>query len=225
MQDDKKAKVSDIRKLLNDGSTQKKKQKGSAITQKATGSGNIQVAGNVGRITIKEEKKIVKKVVGPAPGTIGANPTLKNKIESMINELGLRREKRFGKKAYPVIRSNLKKDFGIPKTEKWTIVWDWPESRASELINYFAEKLDNTIDGRINIAAQRASYKHTRGQLFRLEKKYLDLLGLKQDSPEVRNARETMFGSPSRKDLTDSQFRNWVEVLENNVRKMYGDDF
>lgn len=224
MRDDKEDKKSKIINLFKDGAKPRTSSKPTSVKQMAVGNGNIQISGDVGRITLEASKKVVVKYQYPL-GTIGANPTLKSRIESMINELGLRREKRFQKSAYAVIRSNLKKDFGISKSEKWTSIWEWPESRASELIDYFAVKLDKTIDGKIQKSAQKPNYKHTRGQLFRMEKEYLDLLGFKADSPEIKNIREKMFGSSSRKDMSDSQFRNWVEILKKRVQEVHGTDF
>lgn len=224
MQDNKDERNGKIIDMFKDNSRPKKSNSSSSIKQTATGNGNFQIVGNVENLTIKGEKKTVRQVYIPVPGTIGANPTLKERINSLINELGLRRSERFGKSAYPVMINNFKKEFGIPKNTKWTTIWTWQESRAKELIDYFTSLLQNTINGRIQNAARQSGYMHTKGHLFRLEKEYLDLLEYDADSKEVRDWRMEMFGTPFRRDLDENQFRNWVEALRMLVEKQYGKD-
>jgi hypothetical protein len=219
--DDLKGKVI---KLFGDNAKPKSKDAKRSIKQAATGNGNIQVAGDIVNVTLAASRKVVVKREY-VPGTIGSIPTLKDRIESMINELGLRRERRVGANAYAVVGSMLKKDFGIPKNTKWTSIWDWHESRAAELIDYLEAKLGNTIEGRIQRASQKPGYKLTRGQLFKVEKHYCDLLGCAPDSTDVKELRKQMFGTTSRKDLNDNQFRNWVEHLKSLVVKVHGPDF
>lgn len=224
MSDRKEDLTGKVIKLFGDNAKPKREGAKRSIKQAATGNGNIQVAGDVVNVTLAARRKVVVKREYVS-GTIGANPTLKDRIESMINELGLRRERRVGSNAYAVVGSTLKKDFGIPKNTKWTSIWDWHESRAAELIEYLEAKLGNTIEGRIENAAKRPGYKLTRGQLFRVEKQYCDLLGCAPDSVEVKELRKQMFGTTSRKDLNDNQFRNWVEHLKLLVERVHGPDF
>ena len=117
--------------------------------QIANGSNNIQVGGNVsGGISIKAVTPKVNLSIQPPEGSIGANAMLTERIIGLFNDLGSRREERFGKTAYPVMYNEFKKAFSIPKTQKYTTYLLWPESRADEIISYLEEKLSNTIKGR-----------------------------------------------------------------------------
>jgi hypothetical protein len=188
------------------------------------GSHNIQAAGMV-NLTIRHEKpKSVKVTVAPPPGSIGANSLLKERIQGLFATLGERRKKRYGATAFRVMYGKFKADFDIPEEQPWTIIWTWPEGRGDEIVRYLTAKCDQTIDGKIEKAAKRPGYRHSRGHLFRIEKELLAQLDLEPGSPEVRSELERYFGTSSRKDLSDNQFANWVKHLEAKVKKLYESD-
>lgn len=193
---------------------------GKAVRQSIKGSGNVQVAGGVGSMTIRTAKG-PKIVIAPAPDSIGANGLLKEQIKEAFGKLGTEREKRFGKSAYQTLYATFKNDFHIPKELPWTIIWDWPESRSPEILQYLEGKYDNTIAGKIEKAAKKPGYQHTRGQLFAREKELLDHLGLKPSSPEVKDEMRRVFGTDTHKNLDPRQHANWVAHIERWVDRMY----
>lgn len=145
---------------------------------------------------------------------------LRDRIQSLIDELGMRRKERLGDKAFAVMMSNFKKDFKIPKNKKWTCIWLWKKSRAQDIIQYFEEKLENTIQGRIEKAAAKPGYQHKRGQLFGFISKRLEELGWDPHSEKVRSRMKEYFGVTSRKDMNNEQLANWLAYLENKVDKI-----
>lgn len=181
------------------------------------GDGNIQIGGNVTQNFYRSSSK--QSVVSPPDGTIGANAFLRDRIQSLIDELGMRRKDRVGSSAFAVMLKRFKLDFKIPKTKKWTCIWLWPESRAEEIVQYFEDKLGNTIKGRQEKAASRPGYRHSRRQLFAKERKVLDELGLDSDNPIIRDCMKRYFGVLSRRDMTDEQLASWVAYLDQEAEK------
>lgn len=193
---------------------------GKVARQSIKGSGNYQIGGGVGNMTIRTTRA-PKIEIGPAPDSIGADGVLKEQVKEAFGKLGTEREKRFGKSAYQVMYSTFKKDFSIPKELPWTIIWDWPASRAGEILAHLDEKYGATIGGKIERAARKPGYQHTRGQLFAREKELLEHLGLKSGSPEVKAEMLRLFGTDTHKNLDPRQHANWVAHIERLVDKMY----
>ena len=180
------------------------------------GNKNTQVAGDM--VQHHHHHKAVRLTVAPALNSIGADALLKNGIMARFNELGERREKRFGKSAYGVMYRNFKKSFDI-KSGAWTAIWTWPMACAPAIIKYLEEKLANTIEGRIEGAANKADYIHTRPYLYKLEKEALEHLDIDKDF--VENSLQMLFGASSHRDLTHLQQWQWVCHLEGLVRQQY----
>lgn len=180
------------------------------------GNKNTQVAGDM--VQHHHHHKPVRLTVAPAPNSIGADALLKNGIIERFNKLGERREKRFGSNAYGVMYRNFKKSFDI-KSGYWTVIWTWPVACAPAIIQYLKEKLDNTIEGRIEGAANKTDYIHTRPHLYRLEKEALEHLDLDKDF--VKNSLQMLFRASSHKELTHQQQWQWVCHLEALVNQQY----
>ena len=183
-------------------------------TQSANGSNIVQAGGNIsGGINFKTTTKKVNVAITPPDGTIGANPSITERITTMFNELGLRREERFGKTAYPVMYNEFKKAFNISRNQKYTAYLLWPESRCQEIIDYLTEKLDNTIKGRIQKASARKgnNTKVLLGETSKLHK----MLGWSEQ--EYRARLHYMFGVTTRADLSAVQLANYVAYLKEQV--------
>jgi transcriptional regulator with XRE-family HTH domain len=178
--------------------------------------GYFQAGGNA---TITVKTKTGKIHVLPPINSIGADPLLKQNIQTLFNKIGEAREKRFGKSAYPAMYNTFKRDFGI-KNNPWTIIWTWPRECAYEIIAYLQFKYDNTIQGRMEKAANREDYIHSRPQLYRLEMEYLSHFELEMDSPEVKELLYNYFGVTSHKRLTHIQHWQLVKYLEAQVEKI-----
>jgi hypothetical protein len=140
-------------------------------------------------------------------------------IKERFNRLGETREKRFGKQAYQVLFSNFKKDFGI-KNAPYTIIWDWPIECADTIIKYLDDKYSNTIQGKIENAAKRTGYIHSKGQLFKKEVELLGFLGLSTKSHDVRKMLHDFFGAESHTELTNLEHWQLVCYLEGQVKKL-----
>lgn len=181
------------------------------------GNDNYNFSGKVeGGVNITTKAKKVTAKIQPAQGTIGANPLLTERITGLFNELGLRREKRFGKSAYSVMYNEFKKAFSIPKNQKYTSFQLWPEARAQEIIDYLEKKLSNTIQGKKEKAfaesGQNSSY--LLSETTRLHK----MLGWTES--EYRSRLHYLFGVTSRADLTQSQLTNYIEFLRQEIEKI-----
>lgn len=182
--------------------------------QVAKGNNNIQVGGNVsGGISIKTVTPRVNLSIQPPDGSIGANAMLTERITGLFNELGRRREERFGKTAYPVMYNEFKKEFSIPKNQKYTTYLLWPEARSSEIIAYLENKLSNTIKGRTIRAFDKKGHdrKYILAETGRLHK----ILGWTEE--EYRIHLKYLFGVTSRADLNQSQLANYVEYLRQKI--------
>ena len=185
------------------------------ISQKITGNRNVQVAGDY-KVTTTKPPDI--KVM-PSPESIGAVPLLKQRIITLFNKIGGQREKRFGKKAYPVMYGNFKKDFSI-KNNPYTIIWTWPKECAPVIIDYLEDKYKNTIQGRIEKAASQKGYFHTRSQLYKMEKKLLAHLGLDMKSFEVKQLLKEFFGVTSHAKITHLEHWQIVCYFEGLVKQI-----
>lgn len=207
--------------IEGDGNFQAAASKG-RVDQSISGNGNTQIAGNIGKLTVRAPKA-PKVEITPAPGTIGANHFLRDRIEDLIKKINQKRYERLGDKfKFGAIYGDLARAFGL-KAADWKALWLWPESRADELIRWLEEKRDNTQPGRIEKAARREGYRHTRGHLFRIEQECLDRLELDADSVAVKDARWRVTGKRSRKDMSDNELRNWVAFLEREVARAHGE--
>jgi hypothetical protein len=178
------------------------------------GNRNVQVAGDY----IVSEKQPIKNILPPAD-SIGADPLLKQRITTLFNKIGEQREKRFGKRAYSVLYSNFKRDWGI-KNNKYTIIWTWPKECAPAIIEYLEDKYNNTIQGRIERAASMKGYIHTRPQLYRKEIELLEHLELNMKSQEVRMLLEAYFGASSHTQLSHLNHWQLVCYLEGLVKQI-----
>jgi len=93
---------------------------------------------------------------GRSPGTIGADPDLRRRIESALAELCKARELQFGYAAQGAVVAALKRDFAIDSHLPWTTIWDWPVTRADEIINYLLGRHAETL-GRPAPGLQRSA--------------------------------------------------------------------
>ncbi|MBI3584012.1 MAG: hypothetical protein HY096_08690 [Nitrospinae bacterium] len=187
-----------------------------AISQSIRGNKNIQVGGDMINVITPKTPEI--KYLPPI-NSIGGDPLLKQAIQERFNQLGEEREKRFGKSAYPVMYKNFKKAFGI-KNNPWTVIWVWPKECARAIIDYLDKKFANTIQGRIERAASREDYIHTRPHLYKREKELLDHLGLNLSSLEVKRLLSEYFGVSSHSKLSHLQHWQWICYLEGQVKKL-----
>lgn len=181
--------------------------------QIATGNNIIQAGNDINNVTIKNTNKKINVVIPPPAGSIGANALLAERIKGMFNELGLRREERYEKNAYSVVRSNFKKDFSIPKNQNYTTYLLWPEARAEEIILYLQEKLNNTIKGRNQKAFARKGHRppYLLGETNKLHK----MLGW--SDAEFRAHLHYLFGVTTRSELTIEQLENYVAYLRSKI--------
>lgn len=192
----------------------KKKENSESINQTINGDNNIQVAGNYYASKNAPQKRIL-----PPPDSIGSDSLLKQNIIALFNKIGETREKRFGRSAYNAMYKKFKDDFGI-KNNKWTIIWTWPKQCALSIQNYLNEKYNNTIAGRMQKAAKRTNYIHTRPHLYKQEKELLEHLGLEMKSQEVKKLLKDYFNVTSHRDLTHLDHWQFVCYLEGRVKEL-----
>lgn len=204
--------------IMGDGNTQVSEN--AVHRQSISGNNNTQVSGSVQNLNIIHGKSVNIKLT-PPNGSIGGSPLLKERVTEAFNKLGLAREGRVGKTAYSVMYSTFKKDFNIPKELAWTTIWTWPEARAEDILTYLHQKHGETILGRMEKAAKKPGYQHSRGHLFRIERELLDQLGLDPKSEDVKNKMKLLLGTDTHKELTPRQHANWVAHLEGLVDKIY----
>ena len=190
------------------------------VVQMISGHGNEGVVGDNNQVTQNINTTTTLKVE-PPPGTIGAHAALRRRITDLIREIEEHRRARLGAKfKYGSVQGIAAEALGLKKTQ-WQQVWLWDVSRAPEVIERLERARDNTMQGRINKAARRQDYGHTRGHLFRLEKDYLAQLGWGDE--KAHEERLLMTGETSRARMSDAQFGNWVAHLNVTVRRMYGE--
>jgi len=191
---------------------------GPSINQTSKGNNNLQVGIVSGDIHVKGPRH-VKVVRLPVLGTIGSNPLLKQAIVERFNKLGEEREKRVGKNAYTVMYNKFKSDFEIKKN-KWTVIWDWPESTADIIIEYLDAKFKNTISGRITGAIEKGTLIPARGHLYARERELLDQIGLEISHPTVKEWLFKFFGVSSHTKLTRMQHWQLNLYLEHYVKEV-----
>ncbi|MDX3906615.1 MAG: hypothetical protein QHC78_13085 [Pigmentiphaga sp.] len=79
------------------------------------------------------------------PGTIGADPVLRHRIESALEKLCRAREQCLGYTAYAAVVAGFKRDFAIASYLPWTEIWNWPAERAAEILNYLHGRHAETL--------------------------------------------------------------------------------
>ncbi|HEX6749068.1 MAG TPA: HNH endonuclease [Longimicrobium sp.] len=94
--------------------------------------------------------------VAPAPGTIGARPEMKNYVDHLITRYHKMREAdaSYGRTAplkYGLIHVSIQRKFGA-KT------FFLPESLFEDLATYLQERIDSTIQGRVNRRNSEQNY-------------------------------------------------------------------
>jgi hypothetical protein len=187
------------------------------IQQTITGNNNIQ-AFTIRGLNIRTQGKTIVQHL-PPPGTIGANPLLKQAIKERFNKLGEEREKRVGKNAYSVMYKKFKKDFDI-KNDAWTVIWNWLEATADSIICYLDDKYANTISGRLTKAIEKGTFIPTKGHSYAREKELLAQLDLNISSPQVKEYLKKYFGVDSHTKLSRTAHWQWVLYLEQLVREI-----
>ena len=183
------------------------------VFQKAQGNNIIQAGRDVGPVTIKTTNKKQEIKIQPPEGSIGSDSFLLQRIQGKFNELGLRREERFGKTSYPVMYSEFKKYFNIPRNQKYTSYQLWPKNRGKEILYYLEEKLDNTIKGR----KLKANVKkgQTTQNLLSESTRLHKLLGWTEQ--QYRAHLHYLFGVTSRSELDIAQLTNYVAYLKEKI--------
>lgn len=193
---------------------------GKVARQSIKGNGNVQIGGGVGNMTIRAGRA-PKIEIAPPLGSIGADSALRARIEQLIKQVSDYRFKRLGKNfRFGALYGDLAKAFGL-KAADWRMIWLWDASRADEVIAWLQGKLDATQQGRIEKAATREGFQHTRGHLFGQERDYLGQLGWNDDFAKAR--RTLITGKVSRADIKDDEFRRWVGYLRRELEAMYGE--
>lgn len=187
------------------------------MSQSSSGNGAYNIGRDFTQINYKAPKS---PPILPPPDSIGADPLLKQNIQTLFNRLAKEREKRFGKSAYPVMYINFKRDFGIKGDNKWTIIWTWPKQCAPKIIKYLQKLYDDTIAGRCKKAWARKNQLPKRPVLYKRERELLSLLGFKMDGPEVKERLFNAFSVTSHKHLTDLQHWQFVQHLEGQADKL-----
>lgn len=181
---------------------------------------NSTINGNVIQNNIFNKGQKLNISILPPIKSIGANSLLKEKIISLFNSIALEREKEYGKSAYSVMYKKFKKDFIIPDSEKWTIIWTWPEGCATEIITYLQGKFNNTKKGRIK-KAYNEKYIPTRPYLYAKEKELLEQIGLEIKSSEVKQLLIKYFNVDSHIKLTHLEHWKWICYLEDMIKNEY----
>lgn len=207
--------ISISQKIKGNSNTQRvraNKRKGTAtIAQNISGNDNFQ------QIVITSKPPSVN--ILPALNSIGNEPLLRQRIKELMNKIGDARKARGLENAHAVLANQLKKRFKI-KNNKWTIIWDWPVECADDIIAYLEGLYEKTIPGRMEKAAKREDYLHSRPQLYKREKELLSHFGLEPGSPQVKASLVQFFGVDSHKDLTHIQHWQWVKYLEGEVMRL-----
>lgn len=194
------------------------KKEPKSFIQRIKGNNNIQIAEVQGNVTVNTQSSPRISML-PAPGTIGANPLLKQAIKERFNKIGEEREKRFGKRAYSVMYKNFKRDFEI-EDATWTTIWEWPEVTANTIIKYLDMKYANTIAGRNEAAIKKGILIPSKGHLYAREKELLAQVDLEISSPEVKEALSKYFGVSSHTKLNRLKHWQWVLYLENHIQEV-----
>lgn len=196
------------------------KQPQQAVKQTISGQGNVGVVGD-GNQVIQHINTTTKLKVGPPPGSIGAHRALRLRINALIKEIERSRIENHGKGfQYGSVQGIAAQALGL-KNDEWGLMWFWDVSRAPEVIEVLERARDNTIQGRINKAARRPGYKHSRGHLFRIEKEHLEKLEWSDE--QAHGERRLVMGAESRSRMSDNDLANWVAHLDGLVRRLHGE--
>ncbi len=112
-----------------------------------------QIVNVVGPTTIRTQRPKIQRA--PIPRTVGADPYMKGELEKLVKRLGDFRCWEKGKdkagSIFPAIYRNYLR-------EKRCAVFDTPQERFKEAVEYFHKKIDNTMLGRINKGKGQRSY-------------------------------------------------------------------
>ena len=201
--------------IVGDGNQQISNDGG--VSQTIQGNNNTQISSNV---TVNSQRAIKIELPLP-PNSIGANPALRTRIESLIKEIKDEQFKRLGSKYnWAAFNEILAKEFGLlPKN--WKQIFTFDENLAPDIIGFLTVKLDNTIGGKVR-KAKTTSSMHTKPQCFKYEKDYLEQL--EWDNTFTKTERKMITGYTSRKDIPVAAFNQWVAYLGRKCDAMYGDD-
>lgn len=193
---------------------------GKPAQQSIKGNGNVQIGGGVNALHIGTGRPLKVEMAAP-DGTIGADPTLRARIESLIKQVNDYRYQRLGKAfRFAALHGELAKAFGM-SPKNWKSLWLLDRAMAPDVIGWLQQRLDNTQQGRIDRAAGRRDYAHTRGHLFAQEKEYLLQLGW--DDEQAREQRYLCTGKASRRDMSNGEFQQWVSYLYRSLGRIYGE--
>jgi hypothetical protein len=159
--------------------------------------------------------KEVKKIALP-PNSIGANANMKKTIQDMLKKMREYRYERFGPNGPKAFNKKFNTRFGLDSIND---LWLKDESMYAEVYDYLKSSYANTITGKIEKAAARPGYKHTRAHLMRKSMEAINTLGWKDS--QFRNWLYVNFGVTSRKDLPDGRLDDMVMALEREAQKAY----
>lgn len=197
-------------------------------------SNNGNVIGSVGD-NARFYSKTTKVIKTPPPDTIGAHGHLVKILNDKIKELADTRAKDFVKQrkypnyetaigpAFKSIYSGFQSYMQLPSWDKRqaiTICKEQHVNRFDEILNYFQEKLSNTVTGKIKGGMKKSTGRTSFGMLMSREKELLAKIGFKPDSPEVYAALERYYGVSSHKDLETFQHKDWISRIESIVDKV-----
>lgn len=193
-------------------------------------SNNGNVIGSVGD-NARFYSKTTKIIKTPPPDTIGAHGHLVKILNDKIKELAETRRTDFAKRGknategsiYQAIYKGFRSFMGLPSWDRRqaiTICMEQHVNRFDEILNYFQEKLSNTVTGKIKGDMKKRTSRTPFYMLMKREKELLAKIGFKPDSPEVYAALERYFGISSHKDLRPDQHKNWISHIESVVDKV-----
>ena len=79
-------------------------------------------------------------------------------------------------------------------------ILDFPEERATEIIEYLNTQYNKTKTGRIKNAAKKEGYAHSVGHFHRIEKEILEKLGKTSRDEDLVDLRFRLFNVTSRRE-------------------------
>jgi hypothetical protein len=112
-----------------------------------------QIVNVVGPTTIKAHGPKVQRA--PIPGTVGADPYMKGELQKLVKRLGDFRRWQKGKDK---ARSIFPAIYGKYLRDKGYAVFDTPQERFREAVEYFHDKIDKTVLGRVNKGKGQRNY-------------------------------------------------------------------
>lgn len=244
LQDEVKDTFSEIekeREIKNKRKTRRKpnnnSQDGSATKTPPHTTYNIHQENNNGNVIGHVEKfysQSTKVIKTPPPDTIGADGHLTNTLKDKINELADTRAKDFVKQrkyptyeaaigpVYQVIYKGFRSFMGRPSWDRRqaiTIIKELNVNQFDEILNYFNEKLSQTVTGKIKGAMKKSTSGTPFHMLMNRERELLAKIGFKPVSPEVYAALKRYYGVSSHKCLHTSQHKDWISHIESIVDK------